>query len=194
MRHDVSVTGCPSTQTDSESPFELELHPFLPFIFRDCDANACFMRHNLSVTVSHPTLPYPTIPYHTMPDSTLPYHSIPYHTIPYPIKPHPTLPNPTPPYPVPNSTWQQLLDRNVKWFRGRLVLKVHTFFAPLNSRLESHKEEEGELRLVWMRRERLSHAAQRVCHGRFLTQRVDYRDSPHTRNTQHPRITMGLEE
>ena len=51
MRHDVSVTVCPSTQTESEGTFGPELYPFLPFISRDCDANDCLMRRDGSVTV-----------------------------------------------------------------------------------------------------------------------------------------------
>jgi len=39
---------------------------------------------------------------------------------------------------------EQLLSRNVKWFRAGLVFKAHRLCVSLNSRLESNKEEEEE--------------------------------------------------
>ena len=41
---------------------------------------------------------------------------------------------------------EQLLHRNVKWFRGGLVFKAHRLCVSLNSRLASNKEEEER---VW---------------------------------------------
>jgi len=38
---------------------------------------------------------------------------------------------------------EQLLRRNVNRFREGLVLKAHRLCVPLNSRLDSNKEEEG---------------------------------------------------
>jgi len=39
---------------------------------------------------------------------------------------------------------EQLLHRNVQRFRGGLVSKAHILYVPLNSRLESNKEEEED--------------------------------------------------
>jgi len=43
-------------------------------------------------------------------------------------------------------SWKDLLLRNVKWFRGGLVLEAHGLFVSLNSRIQSNPEEEEALK------------------------------------------------